>query len=138
MGKIQGLLDKHNQLHEKWSPFIGPRPFNQDPQDQKIFFGRNYESERIISLIFSHKLVLVYAQSGAGKTSLFNAKIVHELEEKGLQVLPIARIGIGSNLSDKDNVDFINIDDVKLSYKSNLYIVNTLQSLLQIFTIIQF
>ena len=56
--------------------YVGPRPFKRDPGEEKLFFGRDYESEKIISLIFSHKLVLVYAQSGAGKTSIFNAKIL--------------------------------------------------------------
>src|SRR5688572_25738016 len=104
----------HYEKQQNFIPFIGPRPFSQDLKDQKIFFGRNYESERIISLIFSHKLVLVYAQSGAGKTSIFNAKSVPELQEKGLQVLPIARVGIGSNIFDKDNSDyFTKINDSK-------------------------
>jgi YVTN family beta-propeller protein len=81
-----------------WSPFVGPRPFKRDPEEQKIFFGRNYETEKIISLIYSHKLVLVYAQSGAGKTSIFNAKIVPLLEQKGLHVLPVARVGLVSQV----------------------------------------
>ena len=61
---------------------------------------------KLFPLYYSHKLVLVYAQSGAGKTSLFNAQIIPELEKKGLQVLPITRVGIGSNLYDKDNFTF--------------------------------
>ena len=53
-------------------PYIGPRSFNRNLKDQKRFFGRDYETEEIVSLISSHKLVLIYAQSGAGKTSIFN------------------------------------------------------------------
>ena len=123
---------QQQQNKEIKKPFIGPRPFTQDPEDQKLFFGRNYESEKIISLIYSHKLVLVYAQSGAGKTSLFNAQIVPELEKKGLQVLPIARVGIGSNLIyDKTTSHFPKSDNGRDSNSNeiNLYLLNTFQSL---------
>ena len=87
---------KQQQEQEEWSPFVGPRSFRRDVEEQKIFFGRKYETERIISLIYSHKLVLVYAESGAGKTSIFNASIIPTLEQRSLDVLPVARVGIPS------------------------------------------
>jgi hypothetical protein len=89
---------QQQQQHE-WSPFIGPRSFRRDVEEQKLFFGRRYETERIISLIYSHKLVLVYAESGAGKTSIFNASIIPTLEQRNLEVLPVARVGIGTEVS---------------------------------------
>jgi hypothetical protein len=58
----------------------------------KRFFGRDDETDELLSLLLGHKVVLVYAQSGAGKTSLLNAKIIPELEENGLHVLPVARV----------------------------------------------
>ena len=67
--------------------------FKRNTEEQNLFFGRLYETERIISLIYSHKLVLVYAQSGVGKTSIFNASIISTLEQRGLEVLPVARVG---------------------------------------------
>src|SRR6188472_360112 len=96
------MANKHHRIQgqqqqEEWSPYVGPRPFKREPEEQKLFFGRKYESEKIISLIYSHKLVLIYAQSGAGKTSIFNASIVPALEQRGLQVLPLGRIGISSS-----------------------------------------
>jgi hypothetical protein len=42
----------------------------------------------------SHQVVLLYAQSGAGKTSLVNAGISTALAEKNVRLLPVARIGI--------------------------------------------
>jgi WD40 repeat protein len=42
--------------------------------------------------MYGHRLLLVYAQSGAGKTSLFNAKIAPTLEDQGFQVLPPTRV----------------------------------------------
>ena len=73
-------------LDQEWNPFVGPRPFKREE--------REYESEKIISLIYCHRVVLLYAQSGAGKTSIFNASITPMLEERGLQVLPQVRIRV--------------------------------------------
>jgi WD40 repeat protein len=75
------------------NPYVGPRPFTQAETDQGRFFGRELEAQRITSLIVSHRLTLVYAQSGAGKTSLFNAKIIPTLErEFEYEALPVARV----------------------------------------------
>jgi len=96
------------------NPYVGPRPFTQAPIDQGRFFGREQEAQRIISLIVSHRLILVYAQSGAGKTSLFNARIIPALEtEFEYEVLPVARVrGV----------------EVKDLHPQNYYIFNALRS----------
>jgi len=73
-------------------PYIGPRPFKRDKDDQSRFFGRGVETNEIVSLITSHRLVLIYAQSGAGKTSIFNAQVISELEHYGFEVLPMTRV----------------------------------------------
>jgi YVTN family beta-propeller protein len=123
------MLGKQQQDQE-WSPFVGPRPFKRDPEEQELFFGRNYESERIISLIYSHKLVLVYAQSGAGKTSLFNANIIPALEQKGLQVLPMVRVGIGSQMISKAHqANMVGGSSSLSEHEINPYIFNVFQSL---------
>ncbi len=75
-------------------PYVGPRPFKRDKDDQSRFFGRDVETNEIVSLITSHRLVLIYAQSGAGKTSIFNAQVTPELEIYGFEVLPMARVKI--------------------------------------------
>ena len=108
-------------------PYIGPRPFDRNDKDEKRFFGRDYEADEILSLILGHRLVLVYAQSGAGKTSIINAKITPMLEEEyGFQVLPSARIGNVSN-SEKFQTSkmAINSSDIE-----NAYMFSALQSLL--------
>jgi hypothetical protein len=76
------------------NPFVGPRPFEEE--DSKNFFGRNEEIHLLTSLVISHRVVLFYAPSGAGKTSLLKAKVIPNLRErKKLQTLPIARVGGG-------------------------------------------
>ena len=72
------------------SPFVGPRPFEKEDSDR--FFGRTRETEELLSLIIAHRAVLVYAQSGAGKSSLLRAGVIHRLEEQQYQVLRSARV----------------------------------------------
>ena len=73
------------------NPYIGPRPFERADRDK--FFGRMRETRDLLSLIMAERVVLFYAQSGAGKTSLLNTQIIPALEEEGFQVLPVVRVG---------------------------------------------
>jgi tetratricopeptide (TPR) repeat protein len=78
-------------MSEKIDPYVGPRPFEQN--DRRIFFGRNFEANELVSLIIAHPVVLLYAQSGAGKTSLVRAGVIPLLvEEEKFDVLPPARV----------------------------------------------
>src|SRR5215471_11138161 len=72
------------------SPFVGPRPFEKEDSDR--FFGRTRETEELLSLIIAHRAVLVYAQSGAGKSSLLRAGVINRLEGQQYQVLRSARV----------------------------------------------
>ena len=72
------------------SPFVGPRPFEKEDSDR--FFGRTRETEELLSLIIAHRAVLVYAQSGAGKSSLLRAGVIKRLEELQYPVLRSARV----------------------------------------------
>ena len=73
------------------NPYVGPKPF--EIRERELFFGRNWESEQLIALVVAHPAVLLYAQSGAGKSSLLNAKVLPELEaQEGCELLPVARV----------------------------------------------
>lgn len=75
------------------NPYVGPRPFERTQSDETRFAGRDRETEEIVAYVLGHPVVLVYAQSGAGKTSLFNAQIIPTLErEHRFQVMPISRV----------------------------------------------
>ena len=98
------------------SPYVGPRPYER--KDRDLFYGRDNETMQIISLILSNPLTLVYSQSGVGKTSLFNTKIIYELEKQyKFQTFPSARV---RSLLSSDKIP----KDV-----NNLYMFNALFSL---------
>src|SRR5688572_24178124 len=88
------------------SPYVGPRPFMKG--DENIFYGRDAEAQALMSLIVSHSAVLLYSQSGAGKTSLLNAKVRQLLEARDVEVLGSSRVG-GSLAPDVDPTEIENI-----------------------------
>jgi hypothetical protein len=71
-------------------PYVGLRPFGRDEED--LFFGRDRETRDLCSLVVAHPIVLLYAASGAGKSSLLNAGLIPLLEQRGYDVLPPARV----------------------------------------------
>jgi hypothetical protein len=72
------------------SPYVGPRPFSED--DRAAFFGRAQEIERLVSLVIANQVTLLYAVSGAGKSSLLSAGLLPALAEQGFDVLPVLRL----------------------------------------------
>jgi Novel STAND NTPase 1 len=95
-------------------PYVGPRPFGRDEKD--IFFGRDREARDLCSLVVAHPIVLLYAASGAGKSSLLNAGLIPLLEARGCEVLPAARVS--GRIPDA----------VKTSEVDNVYVFNVLSS----------
>ena len=74
----------------KHSPYVGLRPFQQP--ETSVFYGRYRETREIVDQIFVNRLVIIYGQSGTGKTSLLHAGILPQLKEEGFEVLPPARL----------------------------------------------
>jgi hypothetical protein len=68
--------------------FPGPRAFKVE--ESNLFFGREREGEQLTDLLLTYQDVLLYAQSGAGKTSLINARLVPQL---GIENCHVARVG---------------------------------------------
>jgi hypothetical protein len=62
-------------------PYKGPESYQVEDSD--IFYGRDREAEQLIAKVLSARFTLVHAQSGAGKTSLLNARVIPELEVRG-------------------------------------------------------
>ena len=93
-------------------PYVGPRPF--EVKDTDRFFGRNDEVSELLSLVTAYPVVLLYAQSGAGKTSLLNAGLIPLLAEESFEVLPVAR------------VRGFEPENIHLREIPNIYVFNTL------------
>ena len=72
------------------NPYVGPRTFLKE--EGHLFFGRDREARDLSAIVAYDKLVLFYAQSGAGKSSLINTRLIPELENKLYEVLPVARV----------------------------------------------
>jgi tetratricopeptide (TPR) repeat protein len=98
------------------NPYVGPRPFERD--DKSRFFGRRNETSQLFSLITAQKALLVYAKSGAGKTSLINAKLIPWLQNEGFEVFGPTRVRYAAK-------------DISLSDISNVYVFSALSGLLE-------
>ncbi len=99
-------------MRNEFLPYVGPRPFERE--DQALFFGRDREANELVSFVIAHDLVVIYAQSGAGKTSLINARLIPDLEEEGFEVLRVERLG-------RAIPEGFQLNDI-----SNIYVFNTL------------
>ncbi|UCH92614.1 MAG: tetratricopeptide repeat protein [Candidatus Aminicenantes bacterium] len=53
--------------------YPGSRPFYDTDIDRRLFFGREREKELLLHTVLVDNLVVMYAKSGLGKTSLINA-----------------------------------------------------------------
>ncbi len=69
--------------------YPGSRPFNDSAVDRLLFFGREEETQLLLHQILTSNLVVMYAKSGLGKTSLLNAGLSHALREKGFISLTV-------------------------------------------------
>ena len=64
------------------SRYSGTRPFTDSPEDQQRFCGRNMESEELYLRVVSVYLLVLFAKSGLGKTSLLQASLFPRLRQK--------------------------------------------------------
>src|SRR5882757_5446323 len=53
--------------------------------DRQLFFGRERETETLLSDIVTARLVIIFAKTGSGKSSLINAGVRPRLEELDYQ-----------------------------------------------------
>lgn len=73
------------------NPYVGPRTFTY--AQRGLFFGREREARDLLARVVSERVLLFYAQSGAGKSSLLHTRLIPQLrEEEGFAVLPVGRV----------------------------------------------
>ncbi len=74
---------------ERANPYVGPRAY----QAGERLYGRTRELAELRNLLIAKRLVLFYAPSGAGKSSLIQAALVPELVRRRFRVRPVVRVG---------------------------------------------
>ena len=91
------------------NPYVGPRTFLEKEKDW--FFGRENEARDLLSLVLSDRVVLFYAASGAGKSSLINTRLRPRLEQKGFEVFPTGRVKgeLPEDITEVDNIFMFNL-----------------------------
>lgn len=83
--------------------YVGAPPFEDDETARKVFFGREHEASVLSDQIIANRLVVVYARSGIGKTSLLKAGVSQRLRDEGF--LPLF---VRVNVTGKRLLEFIN------------------------------
>lgn len=76
---VNPVQESQVQKEKEREVYVGPRPFERS--ERGLFFGRDREISELLSLVISSRVVLCYARSGAGKTSLINAGLEPRLEK---------------------------------------------------------
>jgi hypothetical protein len=71
------------------NPYVGPRSL----RERDGIFGRKAEITEVRRKLVARRILLIYSQSGAGKSSLLEAGVVPELRSRGFEVLPTIRVG---------------------------------------------
>lgn len=76
-------------------PYVGPRPYSrEDSRQGRDLYGRDRDVEGLFNLLISQRIVLLYSPSGAGKTSLIEARLIPRFEAEGFAILPTVRLGL--------------------------------------------
>jgi formylglycine-generating enzyme required for sulfatase activity len=61
--------------------YPGPSSFQDDDTDRHLFFGRDEEATEVLNRLLSTRLLVLFAKSGLGKTSLLQAGVFSRLRE---------------------------------------------------------
>jgi hypothetical protein len=88
---------------EKTSRYPGVRPFGDGEVHRRLFRGREDEKYELLQLILAERLVLVFARSGIGKSSLINAGLMQPLRDKGYFPM-VVRVGASAGRSPVDGL----------------------------------
>lgn len=79
--------------------YPGPKPFKTE--EQSIFFGRETDIAEFYKYIFLHQIIILFGESGYGKSSLINAGIIPLLKIKNPYTVCF-EVKFGPYVSDSD------------------------------------
>jgi hypothetical protein len=92
------LFSRPPRRQQRSNPFPGARPFI--PAERELFHGRPSEIAELASLVRTQRFCLLYAPSGAGKSSLINAGLLPALTSsrvgQPIDVVGVAKVHPGS------------------------------------------
>lgn len=82
------------------NPYVGPQSFRRGD----ALYGRDREVADLLDLLIAERVVLLHSPSGAGKSSLIQARLITLLETEGFEVLPVIRLSheLPASLVDHD------------------------------------
>jgi len=69
--------------------YPGVRSFDDDDTHRQIFHGRDKDKYDLLQLVLAERLVVLFARSGIGKSSLINAGLMQPLRDKGFFPLAV-------------------------------------------------
>jgi ankyrin repeat protein/WD40 repeat protein/TPR repeat protein len=69
--------------------YPGAAPFSDSALHRKLFFGRSKDAKNLVDTILADALVVLYAKSGTGKTSLVNVEVKERLRAEGYAPLVV-------------------------------------------------
>lgn len=76
--------------------YPGVRSFEDQPAERNLFFGRDDEIYELMQLIRAERLVVLFARSGVGKSSIINAGLMQPLRDQGMFPI-VARVSMAAN-----------------------------------------
>ena len=63
--------------------YPGVQPFGDNEIQRELFRGRDEEKYELLQLVLAERLVLLFARSGIGKSSLISAGLLEPLRDRG-------------------------------------------------------
>lgn len=70
------------------NPYVGPQSFRRGNR----LYGRDRAAAELLDLLVAERIVLLHSPSGAGKTSLIQARMLGLFEDERFDVLPVVRL----------------------------------------------
>jgi tetratricopeptide (TPR) repeat protein len=114
--------------------YPGSAPFMDDSYDRLIFFGREDESKLVFHKILAENLLVLFAKSGIGKTSLLNAGVMQPLRKNDF--IPFSIRFNDKNLSPIESV-YASIENIVKKKKTD-YIKGEKTTLWEFFNTAEF
>jgi WD40 repeat protein len=70
------------------NPYVGPRAF----LESELLYGRDREVADLRDMLLAERIVLLYSPSGAGKSSLLQARLIPVMRDRGFTVRKVIRV----------------------------------------------